>query len=457
MRASLGEGGVWGALPHRGRSLPSARLLALAFGVAVAAAAADAHPLHAHRAPGRARTRAAAPAGTDVAAAVPSPVVDALASERLTGEWLGARSWLRERGVSIEATWVSDTSRPLRGGVRRRTAFRSLLDVNTTVDLDALLGWSGATLFADAYGIWGRNGSDDVGDFQGFSNIDADDDRVQLAELWLQQELFDGALRLKLGKFDANSEFAFVDAAGDFLNSSAGFSPTIFPMVTYPDPATGVLVAVDPSGPLYAVAGVFDGAGAAGVPTGVRGPRTFFRDDVSDDWFAIGELGLAWDDGARFGPGRVAVGPWHHTARFDRFDGGTTSGATGFFALLEQRVVSLAAEGEDAARDVRVFGQYGWADEDVSEAHHHASAGLLVTGPCAERADDSAGVLLTWVDLSDRAGAGFPRDEATVELFYRAALTPAISLKPDLQVVESPSGGRTHTAIVGTLRIEVGL
>lgn len=351
---------------------------------------------------------------------------------------------------------MGDLSRPVSGGIREENAYRHWVDVNGTFDLEKLAGLPGATLFFDAYWIWGDFGSGDVGDFQFYSNIDNPSDRLQLAELWWQQRFFGELLRVKIGKFDANSEFAFVDAGGDFINSSAGMSPTIFTMVTYPDPGTGALVFLDPEGPFYAGVGVFDGATAAtGAKIGKRGPKTFFQG--SSDQFVIAELGASWDSAMRFGPGRVAVGPWYHSAQFERWDGSSAGRTGGFFSLFEQRVLALEPEREEGTRDVRLFGQYGWAEPDISAAHHHASLGVLATGLFAFRATDTTGVMVNWVDLADQAAAGFAANETSVELFHRLQLTPFFALKPDLQVISNPGGQRDDDAWVGTLRFEVGL
>ncbi|MBW1888858.1 MAG: carbohydrate porin [Deltaproteobacteria bacterium] len=72
-----------------------------------------------------------------------------------------------------------------------------------------------------------------VGDFQVLSNID-DDDFKQISEFWYKHTLLDDRLWIKLGKMEANADFAFVDNGTEFINSSPGFSPTI-PLVTYPN------------------------------------------------------------------------------------------------------------------------------------------------------------------------------------------------------------------------------
>ncbi len=459
VRSGVPPRGVGGNLPFEGRRfLLHAALLLLGGLVALArSGSVSADPLRIHRTARPPQSLASADAQPPRVSGESDTAPDRwLEGERLSGEWLGARGWLRDQGIEFEGAYVADLSRPLRGGIHRDTAYRHWADLNGTLDLEQLVDLPGATVLFDAYSIWGDFGSRDTGDFQYYSNIDNPTDRLQLAELWWQQELFDGVLRLKLGKIDANSEFAFVDAGGDFINSSAAMSPTIFPMVTWPDPGTGALAFVDPENAFYAGIGVFDGAAAAtGAKIGKRGPKTFFQS--SSDYFVIGELGLQRDESARFGPGRIAMGPWYHSASFDRFDGTSAGGTGGFFALFEQRIFALEPQREEGTRDVRLFGQYGWAEPSISEANHHASLGVLVSGPWASRAIDTTGAMVTWVDLSDRDAAGYSRNETAIELFYRFQLTPFFSLKPDLQLIDDPGGIDEDTVVVGTLRLEVGL
>ena len=59
---------------------------------------------------------------------------------------------------------------------------------------------------------------------------------LQVYELWYQQKLFEGKLRLKLGKVDANSEFSVIDNGLPFINSSTQVSPTISGFPTFPAP-----------------------------------------------------------------------------------------------------------------------------------------------------------------------------------------------------------------------------
>ena len=135
----------------------------------------------------------------------------------LTGDWNGLRS--ESSPLRLEAWIIFDWSTAVTGGLGARSVTRSLSDANLTLDLEHFVGWRGATFFADFYPQTGRDGSAQVGDIQAFSNIDADN-VTELAEFWIGQRLWSDRLRLKVGKVDANSEFASPVHGGEFINSS---------------------------------------------------------------------------------------------------------------------------------------------------------------------------------------------------------------------------------------------
>jgi porin len=363
--------------------------------------------------------------------------------ERATGDWWGGRTRMEDGGLTIEGSYTGEWTGVWDGGVRRHPTVRGLLDINATLDLEKVLGWQSASLFADFYWIDGNSVSADAGDIQGVSNIEGDD-RFQIAEVWYQQSFFEGKLRAKVGKIEANSEFAFVNAAGDFINSSAGFTPTLIALPSYPDPATGLVLSWTPDERFSLTGGFMDGAATVdGVRTGSGGPATFFSDDRSGDYFVIAEANLNWDGG------RAGFGVWHHTGDFAEFSGGESSGTTAFYALAEHRVWKA-----DDERGIDLFAQFGWADDEVSDVEWHLGLGAAWQGVCESRPSDATGVYVSFAALSDPAG--YADDETVVEWFYKVQLTGSVSVKPDIQFVFSPSGDSSlDDAVVGGLRVEI--
>jgi carbohydrate-selective porin OprB len=200
----------------------------------------------------------------------------------------------------------------------------------------------------------------------------------------------------------------------------------------------------------YLGAAVYDGAVNDGVSTGNRGPKTFFSDSKSDDYFAIGEVGFLWEGG------RIAAGPWYHTADFDRWDGGSDSGTLGMFAVAEAQVWRENPQTDGDEQGVSVFGRYGYADKDLMdvEAVHHFGVGVLWNGAFPGRDDDAVGLRASWVDLNKKAG--IESNETALEFFYLCQLTPFLAVKGDLQYFANPAGDSSATdVVVGGLRIEM--
>ena len=379
------------------------------------------------------------------------------------GDLGGLRPWLDERGMTLEGFLVADLSRNFQGGISTgRETIRNLFEVSFALDTEPLFGLSGGTLFLDFQTQDGRHGTDLlVGDFQGFSNLDAPG-FTALYELWYEQIFAAGRLRLKLGKIDASNEFAFVENGAEMLNSSAGFSPTILGFTTYPNPATGAVLFASPVDWLYVGGGIFDGATQAGSPTGTRGPSTLFGDP--SDLFLVGEIGSRRPlPGSRLR--RIAFGVTHHTGDFDRVDGSglAESGATSYYLVLDRRLASRPgagsppqAPGEGPGLDG--FLQLGSTSDRISAVDLHAGAGLVWTGYLPGREVDHFGVMATWVRFSGPARAAGTYTESyelACEIFYRWHLTPWLRLQPDLQYIVNPGGSGIDDALVGTLRLEL--
>jgi porin len=300
----------------------------------------------------------------------------------------------------------------------------------------------------------GRNGSDAlVGDAQGFDNSDAPRFR-QLSELWFEQTLFRERLRLRFGKLDANSDFAHVENGSEFLNSSAGFSPTILGFPTYPDPAAGASAFVYPRPWLYSGAGVYDGATHEGCHgrTGNRGPSTLWGDPEA--LFLIGEAKLRWKLHGSL-TGRIGAGAWRHTGAFDRFEGGRDQGAAGSYVVFDQFVWREGANGS-GEQGLAAFGQLGWASRQISEIDQHVGFGLAWSGALPGRDRDVLGAMVSSVQFTDIPEAACLRKRETVlEAFYKLHVLPWFEVKSDLQYIANPGVRGASHALVGTVRAQV--
>ena len=372
---------------------------------------------------------------------------------RLTGEWWGARPWLDDRGLTFSGSLLTEVSGAVSGGLRNAVSARSLVSVIARFDLARMIGLDGAVVLADFTQKAGRNGTDDVGAFQKVSSADATN-FAALYELWWQQTLFDGLFRIKAGKVDVNTEFAFSEHAAGFVNANFGAKTTLFLAPSYPDPATSVNVFLYPTSWLYFGGAIYDGSAAVGVRTGPRGPDSFFNN--GGDWFLIGEVGATWggqDDGL---PGRLALGGLWHTSEFERFDGRRQTGAGGLYLMFDHALFRPAPDAPDDLRGLFGFLMLGFADPRVSAVRSHVGAGLVAVGLLPARPRDALGVAVSWDRFTGDDPAAFPRGNETVfEAYYDLRVTPWFVLKPDVQFIMNPGAGDTPNAVVLSLRAEI--
>lgn len=376
--------------------------------------------------------------------------------DRATGDWGGARTWLEDRGIAFAGSYTLDWSSVWEGGIRNVASTRSMLDLNATVDFEKLLSLAGGTLFVDFQSSDMRGGSRDVGDWHSIDDLETGDNVDQIAELWYEQKLFDNALRIKVGKIDANLEFGFPVYTGEFIVSSDATPPTQYiAMPTWPNPAMGAVVFAYPTDQFYVGAGFFDGGSAVGRNTGRLGPSELWH---GDEFYWTGEAGLTWKSLGGLGVGRLAGGGWYHTGEFERFDAQTQDGTWGVYAFLEQQITRREGhDDDDDPKGLFALLQYDHGEEEVNFASDHVAVGLVVRGTLESRADDAAGVYLSWLNLSDAEGAAFDGDEYLAEGFYAVQVTPWFSVKPSIQYIWNPGGDpEVEDALVGAVRFEIG-
>jgi porin len=380
--------------------------------------------------------------------------------EHLTGDWLRHRPWLEDRGVSVEATYLADFFYNTRGGLNTSDAdqYRGLFDFSLTIDTGTLGLWQNGTFLLDFQDIHGRDITErHVGDLQVLNNSDAPS-RTQLAEFWYEHAFFDGKLRVKIGKMDANADFDALDYGGEFIHSSPGFSPTI-PLPTYPDPALGAAVFVEPADWMYLSAAVYDAEGE-GDRSGFE--TAFHGDDAS---FSIVELGFrpVFRLAGRELPGTYRVGGWYHSGEWDRIfndlDGRlsprTRRGNAGLYLAFDQLAYKEQPSDEEDEQGLGVFFQFGWAPSSVNEITQHYGGGLQYVGLVPGRDDDVTGVTVQHVSLGSTTQSLDKRySETAIEMFYKYQLTPFFSLKPDVQYIVNPGGGGRDALVVG-IRTEI--
>jgi porin len=401
----------------------------------------------------------AADPGTPVEPAQAEPEKAEAPEPKLLGDLGGLRPALAAHGIELEFSYSGETFGVVHGGVKQGAIYEGQAGIGLSADLDKLVGWPGAKLYANALQIHGRGASDRLlgGNLMTVSNIEARP-TTRLYRLWFEQNVLDERVSLRLGQLAADDEFIVSETAGGLLNGTFGW-----PLLTasdvrgggpaYPLPQPGARLQVKPAADLTLRAAAFSGnPGGRNClsgdpqecdPNGIKFP-------FSGGTFWIGEGEYAVNNGKNAAglPGVYKLGFWHETGNFpNQFSGALDRrGNWGVYAVADQAVWRRPGS-ED--QGFNFFLRMGGAPSDRNFISFYADAGIGFRAPFVSRPDDVAtlgaafGNISTDASRADRlAGPPTPvRDyEAVIELSYKAAIVPGWSVQPDLQYIFHPGG-----------------
>lgn len=349
--------------------------------------------------------------------------------------------------IAVEYLYTGEVFTNMRGGLQTRnaTTYFGLFEMVMTADVEEMGLFPGGEIFLYALNGHGRGISEYyVGDAQVLSNIEIpfESQIFQVEEYWWERTFCDDTFMFRIGKQDVNYDFAVVEVAGDFINSSFGFHPTI-PMPSYPDAAMGVMGHVLLTDSFLFRAGVWDGA-ANGKTWGFSG---------TGETFSMYEFEKLWNINGH--PGEFHVGFWYHSGDFPYLDGtpGAHSGSHGVNIGGEHFLWKENCCPDDT-QGLAVFGQWGWAPQRYSqlEAHQYLGTGLVYQGLLPNRDDDITGLAMAQIRYADF----FPNmeEETAIELFHKFSVGDYIMIQPDLQFICNP-GGTGRDAFVAGVRFEV--
>ncbi len=379
-----------------------------------------------------------------------------------TGDWGGLRTTLEEQGITFEGGLVIDflalTSGGDSGGGNWDYAGYTYLGTN--FDLDTLAGLPGLSFYVEA----GWSFGEDLGRKTGtvFSPAQAFTGRaVRLSRMYLQQNVADDELTLKIGRLATEDDFLsspvygeYVSAAinsvpGSILESTPGFS-------TFPSTQWGATATYKPLDNVRAAIGLYSSDDEINKDK-EHGVDLSLNPD--NGIMAIGEVGYMWKLAGgeeRSGlPGDVKVGGWYDTGpRANLRDEAHNRGNNGgFYIGLEQMAFR---EGEaDSPEGLTPWAVVAYAPkQSINIVPFFLGAGMVYQGLFPTRDDDRAALGFYYANLS--RDVEDTSSEKILEIAYTAQLTPWFYVRPDAQFIFQPGGsGETSNAVV--LGGEIGI
>jgi len=397
----------------------------------------------------------------------------------LLGDWGGLRTFLLDRGVDLELNYINEAASNVRGGASQETQDAEQVYFGGSLDLQRVFAVPDAKLI---FSLTDRNGQSlsvkaklntlfEVQEIYGEGNY------LRLNQLYWDQQLFDRRVELKFGRLTGT--FDFMPFSCNFQNIS--FCATlpshnvVAHWIAFPGSTWAGVARVNFKNDWYLQAGVYEinpdfaeykYRFAFGAPFGGLGKRV------------VTEAG--WLPKSAGPDGGYRLGAW-----YDDVGGNdlflntigqplvTSSGTplqhhheSGFYAMAQQRVW---VQKDSDTRGLSLFVNFVQTDHDITKIGQIAEVGLFWTGPLPARPQDDLGVAVGRVRVNSKVTDGevlynaqvaplldvppepVQHAEYPTEMYYSVNITPAITLRPNIQFIHAPGGvdDRANVLVLG--------
>ncbi len=359
----------------------------------------------------------------------------------LLGDPFKIRSNLKKRGVDLTAFYVNQAATNLDGGESTETVYSDMLFLGADFDLEkSYLNLKGGSFHVT---FTNRNGENLVAEAELGTNLLVNEvfgqgSVTRLNHFFYEQDLFNDALTLKIGR--VNGSFDFFPFSCNFQNLTfcSAIPSYITPNYTpFPGHTWGAIATIKPTKNFYVKTGIFDinqefddpdnGLRFGGVGQG-EGSR----------WQI--ESGYTLNSGGLTGTYRIGFFT-DDVGAANVVTGEDESNLSGYYILAEQEIWKA-----DNNRGITLFASYTQGDEDVATLERVAEIGAFIKGPFAARPQDEIGIAFGRIDANDDLdglGAEYPS-----EIYYAWKATPAITLQPNLQYIRDPGGNSDNDDVV---------
>ena len=380
-----------------------------------------------------------------------TPLTIWLNQDRATGDWNGLRSKIEDNGVTVSGSYMLNNFMKGHGGGligNSKPSYQGLVNTSVELNTEKMHLYPGGKLFVLFQDINGKGLSEKyTGDYMYFNSYESARPGPQLSEYWYEQSLLSNKIKFKVGKQDANCEFQALDTGFQFINSGFNFIVNSS-LPTYPNPAVGFVTTLQPTENIYLKYGLFD-ANGVGSQSGFN--TVFHKNGALQH---MGELGFTHS--LKGYAGKYIVGTWHNNKSRDEFlsddvlnsgvVAGTFQSTNGFYTEFDQKIFKEKPDNVDG-QGLSLLGQFSWAPPNKNELTKYFGTALAYKGLIPKRDEDTFGVGINSAKFTKRLGN--TKGESVLEVFYKIALTPWLSIQPDFQWINKPYNADKSAVVFG--------
>ena len=371
----------------------------------------------------------------------------------MTGNWNGARTKLKDVGITLGGFYTGEFADGISGGHRQGGDIASQFGLNMDVDLGKLADLSGASLHFAVNQRVGRNTSADyIGNRLAVQEVYGAGETLRIVEMSYEQKFDDGAIDTKIGFYPMGNDFASTPLLLTFQNVGFCIHPQNLPASSgwsdYPTGKWGGRIKWMPTTNSYIQAGVYD------VNPGYYAKENGLKVSTSGSTGALIPVEVEYTSaiGAAEMPGHYKAGVYYDTSTVKNAADVTSAqntmetGRYGGYLLADQMIYSFDGTPK---RGLDVFAQVSYSDPQTSVYESTLAGGIVVQGPFEARPHDfialgyvRAGLNNRTINAKELASggtlSGLSDGEGVVELGYGLQATPWLLIHPNVQYITDP-------------------
>ncbi|WP_073523013.1 carbohydrate porin [Pseudomonas fluorescens] len=410
-------------------------------------------------------------------------------SKWMTGDWGGERTKLIEQGIDIKADYVGEMGYNAHGGYNddKTGRYSDQFGLGVALDLQKLWGWDNTQAKIQLTNRNGQNISNDrigdprAGTLSSSQEVYGRGHMVRLTQFWIQHQMFDNKLDVKLGYFGEGEDFNTFPC--DFQNLSFCGSQVgnyVNTWYNWPVAQAAIRVKYNITPELYAQIGAYNQN-----PSQLEHGNGFKLSGSGTKGTVI-PVELVWSPKVNNLPGEYRVGFYKSAADasdvredINGNDAATTgadyrtrSSKKGYWFVAQQQ---LTTHNGDASRGLNIAANATFHDKETNLVDNYQSLMLVYKGPFDARPKDDVGIGVARLHVNDdvkknsqllNAANGVSdydnplytpirETEYNVELNYGFHVTNWLTVRPNLQYVVQPGGvDKVDNALVAGLKIQ---